>query len=506
MITRRRLIQNAAAITVLGADSALAQQSQPTILKLRRQTLEINRKPASVYEIAQPNGQHGITFDYGVPFHVRVENELSEPSLIHWHGLTPPSDQDGVPGISGPVIPVGGAATYLFDQTFGGTYWMHSHYELQEQRLLAAPLIIRYPKKYTEYQDIVVMLADFSFTSPQEIYASLTKNRSITSSAIKSNIAAPGAEAMTHDNMTMMHSDQIISTGHGGDGGIENHVMPAAPETGHAHHMADLNDVSYDAFLANNRTLSDPQITNISNDGRVLLRVINGATMSNFHVDLGEIDGILISVDGQEILPVKGRMFPIAAGQRLDILMSVPSKGIAYPVFFNLEGDRRRSGIIMARQGDRVTKYSDVAEDVAPPVDLTLEHILQAAWPLAPRRADRVYSLDLTGDMQNYIWSINNIAWKPSTPALPLRKGERVELAMLNRTMMAHPMHLHGHRFQVVEIDNRRFSGALRDTIHIPPGKRVVVAFDADNPGVWAFHCHLAYHMHAGMFTTFQYI
>ena len=88
------------------------------------------------------------------------------------------------------------------------------------------------------------MLADFSFTPPQEIYASLTKNRSITSSAIKSNIAAPGAEAMTHDNMTMMHGDQNISTGHGGDRGIENHVTPAAPETGHAHHMADLNNVS----------------------------------------------------------------------------------------------------------------------------------------------------------------------------------------------------------------------------------------------------------------------
>ena len=303
----------------------------------------------------------------------------------------------------------------------------------------------------------------------------------------------------------MMHGSDSDPEVHGGDVMAGSHAaMTMHENTDHA--MADLNDVVYDAFLANNRTLSDPEVIAISNDGRVLLRVINGATMSNFHVDLGEIDGILVAVDGQEILPVKGSSFPIATGQRLDILLTVPPTGIAQPVFFKLEGERKRTGIVLARPGARVQKYSDHDDAVAPPVDLTLENKLQAAWPLAPRPADRHYALDLTGNMLKYTWSINNVVWNPSTPPLALRKGERVELAMTNRTMMAHPMHLHGHRFQVVEIDQRRFSGAMRDTIHIPPGKRVVVAFDADNPGHWAFHCHLAYHMHAGMFATFRYV
>lgn len=506
MITRRRLIQNAAVITAFGPASVRAQETPPTVLKLQRQTLVINGKPASVYALVQPNGQHGLTFDYGAPFNVRVVNELDEPSLIHWHGLTPPYQQDGVPDISGVVIPPGGAASYNFPIAFGGTYWMHSHYKLQEQQLLAAPLVIRYPKKYRDYQDVVVMLADFSFLSPQEIFLSLTKGR--TTKARRDDVSSMGNDAgnMTGDMEMMMHGQTHGPNGHDSDMTSGDHGAMAMTGSDHEHHMADLNDVAYDAFLANNKTLSDPDVISVSDDGRVLLRVINGATMSNFHVNLGDIDGVLVAVDGQEILPVRGNSFPIAAGQRLDIALSLPTKGAARPVFFHLEGDRKRTGIILAGPDARVEKYSEAAENIAPPVDLSLENKLQAAWPLVTRQADRFYSLDLTGDMATYTWSINNIVWNPSSPSLPLRRGERVELAMTNRTMMAHPMHLHGHRFQVVEIDNRRFSGALRDTIHIPPGKRVVVAFDADNPGVWAFHCHLAYHMHAGMFATFRYV
>jgi len=84
-------------------------------------------------------------------------------------------------------------------------------------------------------------------------------------------------------------------------------------------------------------------------------------------------------------------------------------------------------------------------------------------------------------------------------------EGERVELVIINQTMMPHPMHLHGHSFQVVAIDGHRFVGAVRDTVLVPPKTTVTVVFDADNPGWWAFHCHLLYHQHAGMFATLRY-
>jgi FtsP/CotA-like multicopper oxidase with cupredoxin domain len=171
-----------------------------------------------------------------------------------------------------------------------------------------------------------------------------------------------------------------------------------------------------------------------------------------------------------------------------------------------LEGDRRQTGIVLAAGVAAITRIPDTTGTASPALTLDLEHRLRAAEPLKPRKADRVHTLNLTGDMARYIWSINNVAWNKDVPPLPIAKGERVELMMINQTKMPHPMHLHGHEFQVVEIDGRRFPGAVRDTVLVTPGQRVVVAFDANNPGLWAFHCHLLYHLDAGMFTTFRYV
>ena len=145
------------------------------MLRLQRRTIEVDGKPASVFGILQPDGTQGLTTEVGKRFRVRVENRIDEPSLIHWHGLTPPWQQDGVPGISGPPIPPGGSADYDFPLRFGGTYWMHSHQGLQEQLLMAAPLIIRDQRDRADQQEVIVMLADFSFTPPEQIFEQLKR-------------------------------------------------------------------------------------------------------------------------------------------------------------------------------------------------------------------------------------------------------------------------------------------------------------------------------------------
>jgi FtsP/CotA-like multicopper oxidase with cupredoxin domain len=211
-------------------------------------------------------------------------------------------------------------------------------------------------------------------------------------------------------------------------------------------------------------------------------------------------------VDGFRTAPVMASRLPIAVAQRLDIRLTLPREPATYPVLAMLEGDRRRTGIVLAAGGATIARIPDTTGTTSPALTLDLEHRLRAAEPLKPRRADRVHTLNLTGDMARYIWSINNVAWNKDVPPLPITKGERVELVMINQTKMPHPMHLHGHEFQVVEIDGRRFSGAIRDTVLVTPGRRVVIAFDANNPGLWAFHCHLLYHLDAGMFTTFRYV
>jgi FtsP/CotA-like multicopper oxidase with cupredoxin domain len=167
---------------------------------------------------------------------------------------------------------------------------------------------------------------------------------------------------------------------------------------------------------------------------------------------------------------------------------------------------RSRWRIVLVAGGAAIARIPSEASMTSPALTLDLESRLRVLQPLKARKADRVHVINLTGAMMGYRWSLNNVVWTKDTPPLALAQGERVELVLINKTMMPHPMHLHGHEFQVVEIDGKRFPGAVRDTVLVPPGRRVVVAFDANNPGHWAFHCHLLYHMEAGMFATFQYV
>jgi FtsP/CotA-like multicopper oxidase with cupredoxin domain len=452
-----------------------ASVTPPTVLRLERRNLDVNGKPASVFGITQPNGTQGLVTKVGARFRVRVDNKIEVPSLIHWHGLTPPWQQDGVPGVSGPPIPAGGSADYDFPLRFGGTFWMHSHEGLQEQLLMAAPLIIHDQRDRPDQQETVLMLADFSFTPPEQILAALKKG---------GNMAGMGNAASGMAGMAEAKGAGM--------------AMSAA--------KPDLNDVTYDAFLANDRTLRDPEVIKVEPGGRVLLRIINSSSMSAFHIDLGALEGELIAVDGFEVTPITGRRFPIAVAQRLDIRMAIPGGPGAHPVLAVLEGENKQTGIVLRAGNAAIARIPDSAAAASSALTLDLERRLRATAPLKPRKADRRHTLDLTGSMAGYIWSLNNVVWTPDTPPLPVAQGERVEILFVNQTPMSHPMHLHGHEFQVVEINEQKLSGAVRDTVLVPPGHKVLIAFDANNPGTWALHCHLLYHLATGMFTTLRYV
>jgi FtsP/CotA-like multicopper oxidase with cupredoxin domain len=468
-IGRRRLITAAAATTVSGLVSPLlppdgnAETAAPIVLTAGRRTIEVNGRAASVFSLTQPDGTHGLITEAGTRFKVQLRNALAVETLVHWHGLMPPYRQDGVPGLSAPAVAPGGSASYDFPLDFAGTFWMHSHQGLQEQSLLSAPLIIHGQNAKSDRQEVVLMLHDFAYRSPEEIYAQLRKPPGPASSEM------PGMDMGSMSAMPM-----------------------------------DLNDVSYDAFLANDRTLDDPQIVRVGARGRILLRIINASASSNFIIDLGGATARLTQVDGRPIQPLSERQFPIAMAQRLDLEIELPPDRPVLPVFAVLEGTPSRTGIILATANAHIPKFSTRAPDPAPQLDLRLEKSLRATNPLTARRADRIHQIALTGSMASYRWGLNGVAYGHDKP-LMVAKGERVELVMTNHTMMAHPMHLHGHVFQVVAVDGQRFPGANRDTVLVPAMRSVTVAFDADNPGRWAFHCHNLYHMEAGMMTTVDY-
>jgi FtsP/CotA-like multicopper oxidase with cupredoxin domain len=436
-------------------------------------TLEVNGRAARVFSLIGADGRPGIRLRAHERFRLELANQSGKQTLIHWHGQLPPWKQDGFPWPECPPLADGAVHSYDY-APIPGTYWMHSHVGLQEQALMTAPLIVEDATALREdRQEIVLMLHDFTFRSPEEVLASLTG-------------AAPVKRDAPQRMMDM------------GGSGPQRSQMPGAAVP----HM-DLNDVDFDAFLANDRTLSDPEVVRVERGGRVRLRIINGASASQFWIDLGALTGHVVAVDGHSVTPVADQRFPIAMAQRLDLLIDFPRTG-AFPVLAQLEGSSRRTGIILAAPRSRIRHIADRGP-IAPPVDLSLEARLTAAEPLRDRPADLVRTILLGGSMQPYAWSMDGQMWPHITP-LMVKHGQRVEFELLNRTMMAHPIHLHGHAFQVVAIDGRPLQGAVRDTVLVMPrGGRVRIAFDADNPGRWAFHCHNLYHVQTGMMTEVRY-
>lgn len=455
-------------------------------LSVTSRTLEVNKRAATVFGLVQPDGSPGLTFNAGDAFDAVLTSTIDAPTLIHWHGLTPPWPQDGVPGNPAAPLSPGEVRAYDFPAGPGGTHWMHAH-TLQEQNLLAAPLIVRSREDagYDE-QEVVILLHDFSFTPAEELLARLRG----------------GAGGMDHGTAGM--NPGAMPGGMMGHAGMSHsgtsHGAMGHSAMGHgAGGAMDLNDIAYDAYLANDRTLDDPQLVQVDKGGRVRLRIINGASATAFQISTGVLEGQAIAVDGQPVQPVGGTLFPLSMGQRIDIRLAVPTEGGAWPILALREGELERTGIILATAGAPVRKLATPGRQKAGVVDLALEQSLRALSPLPRRRVDRSYPVTLTGSMAGYSWAISG------PQALTVRRGERVEIAMMNMSMMSHPMHLHGHRFQVVEINGRGVNGAVRDTVVVPPMARVKIAFDADNPGHWPFHCHHLYHMEAGMMAFVAY-
>lgn len=444
-LSRRTLLLGATALAAGAAAAghglvpALAAPG-PT-LRLGSRVIEVNGRAATVMAIEGPAGD-GLRLAPGAPFRARLRNALDQETLIHWHGQTPPQDQDGVAGIPLPSLQPGEQRDYAFTPR-AGTHWMHSHVGLSVQSLLAAPLIVA--DELTGFDtEHVLLLQDFTFRDPEEIFAELT-------------------------------------------GPMDDHAMM---------HGVHLNDVAYDAFLANHRTLADPEVLRLAPGSRLRLRLINAAASSSFVIDSGALPLEVVALDGTPVVPRTIDLVPITPGQRVDLRLTLPKAGGSFPILARREGETARTGLILATPGAAIGRVAAQADAAAPAADNRLERLLRAARPLAAATPVHRLTGDLGGNHMGYHWSIALNGARG-----PIRSGERVELTLVNGGGMPHPIHLHGHHFAVIGLGGEtRPDAALRDTVLVPPGGgRVTVAFDAGRPGRWMLHCHQLYHHHAGM-------
>ncbi len=468
-LSRRGLLAaGASALTLAHLPRIATAQTAAIPLSATSRTLEVNGRAATVFGLLGKQGS-GLILDPGQRFRVDLTNRLDRGTIIHWHGQIPPHLQDGVPDLPMPVLAPGESRSYDFAPR-SGTHWMHAHIPAQEIKLLAAPLIVRSLDDLAEdRQDVALFLHDFSFKTGEEVLAEIT-----------------GGNGMDHGS----------------------HLSPAPheatpmPMVGIGPGM-DLNDYDWDAYLANERTLSDPEVVRVAPGGRLRLRIINAAAATVFWIDTGAAPARLVAVDGEAVRPLAGQRFGLAMGQRLDLLIDLPGAGV-WPILAQREGAREQTGLILATAGARIGKLPSLSGVSAPAFDtgLAQEARLSSPVPLPERPVDRRHSLMLGGTMQPYRWTLNGALWGSHQP-LAARSGERVEISFHNMSMMGHPMHLHGHVFQVVGVNGRRIAGARRDTVHVPPMSMVTVALDAGEAARWMLHCHHMPHLATGMMTEF---
>ncbi len=429
-LTRRALL---AATAALPAASVYA--ATPRTLTAATRTLDVLGKPATAFSLLGPDGKPGLAFAPGERFSVTFHNDLDESTLLHWHGLTPPPAQDGTPGLSAAAIVAGESAAYRFPLVRPATAWAHP-LGLQQQRLLAAPIVVHAPTD-AMLREHVVLLADFAFADAAELQAAL-------------------------------------GTG-GGDG----------------------EAIAYDAFLANDRSLDDPEIVLAAPGETLRLRIVNAASATGFTIDTGALQARLVAVDGNAVVPLEATRFPLALGQRLDLLLRVAAPG-AYPIVAAAEGRMDRAGIVLATRGAPVARLARQADRPGGFLDAGFEKRLAADHRLPAMRPDRSLAIRLDGQTRPYAWTI-------SGDDLNVHAGERVEIAVTNATDRAQPIHLHGHIFEVVGIGEVRMAGALRDTVSVPARATVTLALDADNPGEWLLHSTHLYRLLAGMAAILRY-
>jgi CopA family copper-resistance protein len=465
---------------------------------------------------------------------LRVRNTLAEPSSIHWHGILLPAGMDGVPGLSFAGIAPGATYTYRFRVRQAGTYWYHSHSRFQEQIGLYGAIVIepRDGERWRCERDYVVLLSDWPDTDPERIYATLKKQSNYY------NFGQPTLAEFLRD----ARAEGVAAALAGRRMWNRMRMDPS-----------DLADVSAHAYryLLNGATPQANWTGRFAPGERVRLRFVNAAAMTFFDVRIPGLGLTVIAADGQDVAPVEIEEFRIAPAETYDVVVT-PAEARAYAIFAQaMDRSGFASGTLAPRDGmraavppldprPRLAMADMMGESMShaamkgmegscgamrsaapgPAVDMVVstprrnlddpgvglrDHgrrvltyaDLRTPGPPIAAAVDREIVLRLTGNMQRYVWSFDGRKFSAAEP-LRLGLGERVRVRLINDTMMSHPIHLHGMWSELESADGE--FQVRKHTVVVQPAQSVSFRVCADAPGHWAFHCHLLYHMEAGMF------
>ena len=438
---------------------------------------------------------------------VTFNNKMDVETSIHWHGVLLPADQDGVPGLNTRPIAPGASFTFEFPVIQSGTYWYHSHTGLQEQRGIYGPIVFHPKQDAARYdREYVVVFSDWINEGPDRAMHNLKRDGDYY--ALKKG--------------SVQSWDRVMAAG---SDAVRRRLSQAWSRMG----PMDISDVGYDAFLANGE--QETRLGAAEPGERVLLRMVNAATSSYFDVEFAGGPMRIIAADGIPVKETAVQRLRMAVAETYDVVVTlpqspalaayelrasatdgtgyssailgtgttVPARDIPRPNLLGMDmagmdmSDAKMDmgGMKMGPTSDVIAHMTDYAPLEAP-----------ASTAYAANLPTRKIELALTGNMERYVWSFGNKTLRESDRIL-IRKGEVVRFQLVNRTMMSHPLHLHGHFFRV--LNGKGDLSPLKHTVDVPPMGEVTIEFLANEERDWFFHCHMLYHMKAGMARVVSY-
>ncbi|MBH3466447.1 copper resistance system multicopper oxidase [Pseudomonas carnis] len=559
--SRRTFVKGLAAGGLLGGLGlwrppvwALTSPGQPTVLAGSEFDLFIDQTPVNLTGRARTaltvNGSLPgplLRWREGDTVTLRVKNRLGEPTSIHWHGILLPSTMDGVPGLSFKGIEPGGLYVYQFKVKQHGTYWYHSHSGLQEQQGVYGPLVIdpKEPEPYSYQRDYVVMLSDWTDEDPIALMKTLKKQSDYYNlhkptlgdfirDVGKQGWSATAADRLMWAQMKMNPTDLADVSGE-----TYTYLLNGQPpgqnwtgvfKTGETIRLRFINGSAMTYFDVR---IPGLKMTVIAADGQPVKPV----SVDEFRIAVAETYDVLVEpvAEAYTLFAQSMDRTGYARGtlaRQMGATASVPPLdprpwltmddmgmgGMDHGAMADMPGmegmDHSAMGA-MAMQKHPASEQNNPLVDMqamnpVPKLDdpgiglrnngrrvLTYADLRSTFEDPDGRDPSRTVELHLTGHMEKFAWSFNGVKFSDAEP-LQLTYGERVRVVLVNDTMMAHPIHLHG-LWSDLEDENGQFQ-VRKHTIDMPPGSRRSYRVTADALGRWAYHCHLLYHMEMGMF------
>jgi FtsP/CotA-like multicopper oxidase with cupredoxin domain len=466
-----------------------------------------------------------LEFTEGDDAEIILKNESKEDDVsIHWHGILLDPYMDGVPYVNTPPIRPGEQFTFKFKIRQNGTYWYHSHTNVQEQKGVYGAIVIHPKERKIKYdRDIVVVLSDWTDENPSQVLKNLRKDGEyylFKKKTMRSWWGAYQANSLGHqlyNEWTRM-------------GGM------------------DFSDVGYDAFLINGKRIS--HLPDLKQNETIRLRIINAAASSYFHVSLGDKPMNVISADGVDIKPVLANELLIGMAETYDILFKIPTNKSFELKASSQDGTGEAS--LWIGDGEKVPAPKKPRPDLykkmnmgtawetikytgsmtKSPMDMSsmdhskmvmssMDHSkmdMKSPSVIQTLTANEIESplptdfdssiprhdvkLILDGDMERYIWVINGKAIH-EVRTIHIKQNEVIRFTFVNNSMMHHPMHLHGHFFRV--LNKYGINSPMKHTLDVSPHSEKTIEFYSDEPGEWMLHCHNLYHLKTGMARVVKY-